>query len=137
MTGMRSVGMVVGLLAAVVLTGCGPKGPAMVKVTGTLTLDGTPVDGAIVGFLPSDGTPVTATTDASGNFSLEAPVGKSDVTVVKSEVIGEIETSEEQTGGDVRTKALLPIRYTTPQGSGLSFDIQPGMGPIALELKSQ
>ena len=61
-------------------TGCGKSADlgAPVKVTGTVTLDGKPLDKATVGFnalskgLPAKYRYVSATTDASGNFTMDS-----------------------------------------------------------------
>ena len=55
-----------------VLSGCGPSNPPTAKVTGTVTLDGNPVEGAVITFMPDDGEnkPAIATSLADGNYSL-------------------------------------------------------------------
>lgn len=51
--------------------GCGPKGPEMGAVTGTVTLDGKPLSNAMVIFSPeSGGRPGSGKTDASGKFEI-------------------------------------------------------------------
>lgn len=131
------VRLLVSVSCVAALAGCGREGPETADVTGTVTLDGTPVEGAIVGFQPAQGIPATATTDASGRFSLKAVVGQNAVTVIKSETIGGAAPQDsEATAGDVETRSLLPIKYSTTQGSGLSFDVQPGMAPVTIDLKS-
>ena len=61
-------------LPVVLLTlGCGPGGPKLTPVSGTVTLNGSPLAGATVTFLPRDGTPGfggVGKTDASGVYSL-------------------------------------------------------------------
>jgi hypothetical protein len=61
-----------GLLAAV---GCGDDGPRLAPVHGTVTLDGKPLAGKTVKFVPDPGTPgqgAGATTDAEGTYTLIA-----------------------------------------------------------------
>lgn len=60
-----------GLLAAVAaLSGCGPK---LVPAGGTVTLDGTPVEGAMVTFVAEDGgATYTGQSDAGGAFTLSS-----------------------------------------------------------------
>ena len=58
-------------LALLAALGCGQNN--MVPVKGTVTLDGQPIEGALVKFIPKPGAAsheATAVTDASGNFSL-------------------------------------------------------------------
>jgi hypothetical protein len=130
----RSVATVAGLVVAAALAGCGPQGPQMADVKGTVTLDGTAVDGAIVAFQPSAGTPATATTDAAGAFKLRTIVGNNDVTVIKSEIVGT--PNKNVVAGPVETKLLLPSKYSVPQASGLNYDVQRGMQPVSIQLKS-
>jgi hypothetical protein len=126
-----------GVLCLAMITGCAPQGPVTVQVTGTVTLDGEPVEGATVGFRPTEGTPGTGTTDASGKFTLNATPGQNGVAVYKSEVVGEVAAADEETTAtEIETKSLLPIKYSAVEGSGLSFDVQPGMAPVTIELKS-
>lgn len=55
------------------LIGCGPSNPPTYKVSGVVKLDGKPVPGATVTFLPDTGTdaqPATGTSDNEGKYSL-------------------------------------------------------------------
>jgi hypothetical protein len=69
--GLRTRGIHFVLLAAVILTGCGGKGTSPVQ--GVITLEGTPVAGATVLFMP-DGTeggrPASGYTSSDGMFRL-------------------------------------------------------------------
>jgi hypothetical protein len=58
------------LVAAV--TGCGPAGPNLIPVKGTITVDGKPADGASLIFHPvaGKGSIASAAADASGAFSI-------------------------------------------------------------------
>lgn len=60
------------VLALVSLAGCGESNPPTFPVSGTVTLDGKPVEGAAVLFIPFDGTgqAASARSDASGNYKL-------------------------------------------------------------------
>lgn len=61
-------GMALALVAAL---GCpGADTPDTVKVTGTVTYNGSPVDGASVAFIPESGRPASGVTDAQGKFTL-------------------------------------------------------------------
>lgn len=66
----RSCGLVA-LILFPLLAGCG-GGPRPVKVSGTVTLDGQPVEGATVQFVPAGGTgrPAVGLTRADGGFEL-------------------------------------------------------------------
>ncbi|NLS92018.1 MAG: carboxypeptidase regulatory-like domain-containing protein [Planctomycetaceae bacterium] len=68
------VGLVLAVVATALACGCTPAGPdrpATFAVTGKVTLDGNPLEGATVGFVPSaGGTSAIGTTDASGTYQL-------------------------------------------------------------------
>jgi hypothetical protein len=62
-----------GVLALISLVGCGgnPAGyPATAPVTGTVTLDGVPLEGASITFSPARGRSSSGTTDAEGKYEL-------------------------------------------------------------------
>lgn len=98
----RRIAWIVFASALIGLAGCGPK---YAPVTGVVTLDGKPVEGASVTFLSDDGkTTAFGNTDASGNFTLStgeiagAIAGNYKVVVVKApKVVGGAEMSP---GGD-------------------------------------
>jgi len=79
--------------ATLVLTaGCGGGKQKLAKVSGVVTLDGKPLDGAMVTFQPTDGgRPATGVTGADGHFTLTtytsgdgAQLGDHKVLVTKS-----------------------------------------------------
>lgn len=60
-------------LAAATLPGCGEGGPKVVPVAGKVLVDGKPIEGLLVTFLPKDaktGRAATGRTDESGAFTL-------------------------------------------------------------------
>ncbi len=130
-------------LALVLGTGCGKSGPQMAPVEGVVTLDGEPIEGATVLFQPeAGGKPATGVTDPSGKFALKtfktgdgAQVGMNNVSVTK-EIVGESSANVEE-GEIVDVVLETPAKYASPKLSGLSVDVQPGMDPVTLELKSQ
>ncbi len=68
-----SAGCVIGLVAVVLLVspGCGPANvPPLGLVTGTVTLNGSPLPDAEVCFNPSGGRMSSGTTDANGFYKL-------------------------------------------------------------------
>ena len=50
--------------------GCGPKGPRVVPVSGTLTRNGKPVPNLEIYFIPNQGRNSVASTDEQGRFNL-------------------------------------------------------------------
>jgi hypothetical protein len=69
---LRSLGLtVLGVVWLGVLCGCGTKPSNAIKVSGLVTLDGAPVEGAKVTYYPLSGdAPPFGVTDAKGHFEL-------------------------------------------------------------------
>jgi hypothetical protein len=99
----------VALALVPVLLGCG--GPRPVKVSGTVTLNGEPVEGAMVQFVPvkDGGRPATAVTTADGGFSLTT-----------------IENHDGALPGDYK----VVITYKPPVESGPAQSTEQGMREI-------
>ncbi len=60
------------VLAVMCLTGCGSDGPDLSDVSGKVTIDGQPVPGVVLTFVPetTGGSPSYGKTDASGQYRL-------------------------------------------------------------------
>lgn len=75
-TGCHQIRITVMVIGMAAMWGCN-RGPAVQYVEGVVTLDGTPVDGAVVAFTPSgDGRAAAGTTDASGAYRLNSLTGR-------------------------------------------------------------
>jgi hypothetical protein len=146
------------VVAAVVLAvpGCGGGGKVAVK--GTVTLDGQPVEGAMVAFVPADpgkGEIAYGTTDKDGTFRLTttkpndgAVPGEYKVTVVYAEAAeappaqGMKEAFEglQKARAQQRTKPPkynVPAKYGDPARSDLRQTVPPRDGQVTLDLKSK
>jgi hypothetical protein len=130
------------LLVLVSVCGCGGgdvKEPT-VPVTGVVTYNGEPVEGATVAFGAASGQvrPASGTTDGAGRFSLTtyeqndgAIPGKFTVAVSKTRTIGGMTEDEEheaiEAGKEVKagtTVDELPERYKDGLKSGLTADVE-------------
>ncbi len=141
----------VALVCPAIVIGCSggpaanPNRPATVAVSGTVTYNGQPVDGATVTFLPQkpDGTGASGLTDAAGKFTLTAFApgdgavpGSYLVTVIKTEVAGGGAVQEDSEATPAAHKSLLPEKYGNPQGSGFTADVKEGdKNEFTFELK--
>lgn len=148
------------LLGLLVCIGCaaGDDGlPPTVNASGTVTLDGSPVEGASVVFVDVAGVnSANASTDASGRFSLNAFETKSgaipgsykvmvsktievsaDDTTSASAPAEEAEHAADSPDAGASWENALPKRYASIGSSGLEVEIpQAGVSDIQLELTS-
>lgn len=145
--GWLLVGPLVIALAATIGCGKGGKEAGTVNISGTVVLDGKPLDGATVAFIGRDGAKLSsAHTDRSGQFTLNAAIGRNQVTVAKGEPgPPPTEMSEEDmlmpTEEVLKSmppppKSLVPARYADPKTSGIAIEVVEGMESVELSLSS-
>lgn len=119
---------------ALALAGCGASDRLeTASVRGTVTLDGRPYTqpgGSVLFFPEGMGKTATGTIASDGTFELStyeigdgAVVGKHRVAVMPPAPV-----TDEATEGQAITTARSPIpkKYTSPEQSGLSFDVRQG-----------
>jgi hypothetical protein len=137
------------LILALLLAGCsGSDRPPLAKVSGIVTLDKTPVEGAAVMFMPvAGGRPAQGLTDAQGKFTLTtfddgdgAILGEHKVTVTKVQITGAKATADGLSGtteaGQIKEVWIVPQRYSVPETSKLTAKVEKGMQPVPLELST-
>jgi hypothetical protein len=128
--------MYCGVIVAV--AGCG-KSTGYLPVTGTVSLDGVPLEGASVAFIPKegDGPAAYSTTNAAGEFELSthkdtgAAPGKYTVLVTKLDSAAPKNAGKNAAG----PRSLVPEIYGSREKSPVEVSL-PQEGPIQLELKS-
>jgi hypothetical protein len=119
-------------LLALVCLGCGPGGPEIATVEGTVTLDGEPLPNASVVFVPEDGRPAGATTDAQGHYELTFTEGRQGAIVGKNKVrISTARDPSETPGGDPipAVPETIPMKYNAQ--TELEFTVEPGQRNVA------
>lgn len=137
-------GVISAVLAVVTATGCG-GGPAAgtIQVTGVVKLDGKPLEGATVAFLPKEGGLMATTdTDATGKFTLNATAGNNAVTVAKAAPPGTTLDPYATVPAEGPPPAppegtVVPAKYADPKSSGLAIVVAGGMTEINLDLTSK
>lgn len=133
--------------ASLVFGGCGSgrEEVATVPVSGTITLDGKPLEGAEVNFLGDEYAGV-AMTDSGGKYELEAQPGENVVYVVKLDVdmsdpdfdLTMLDAQSDQGGGGGGPALLIPKRYSDPEQSELRHTVpESGVGEADFELTSR
>ena len=122
--------------------GCnrGPAPPKLVPVHGTVTLDGKPVSGAAITFVPIGSTPGTGAcgyTDKDGRYEAidrrgdkGAPVGEYNVSIVKPGMPGGSKTSTDSHGPPMpmAPSQIVSQKATVPEGGG-AVDFSLGSNP--------
>ena len=129
--------------------GCGPSRPETAPVTGVVTLDGKPVEGASVMLTPEgEGRPALGMTDMEGKFSLKtfepgdgAMLGKHHVTVRKVLLAGVQADRDGLSGepgpGGAREQWVIPRKYSDAKQWGHTVEVEKGMEPLKLELSAR
>lgn len=129
------------------------RNPNLVRVRGTVTLEGKALAGAVVTFHPAakDGIGAVGATDRSGKFDMKTPglgngalIGDYRVTVTKivseEKMMGPDEAKEytSKTGKpppDPKVTNQAPAQYATPQTSPLTVAVKRGGGQFKFELQ--
>jgi hypothetical protein len=121
------------------VSGC-HHGPTMAQVTGKVLYNHKPLTFGVVMFQPSGGQPARADIQPDGTFILStyrlndgAVVGKHKVriTCFESQKPGIVKPPGEASLG----KALIPVKYSSVEQSGLSAEVHEGQNdPITFEL---
>jgi len=128
------------VLSAILLAGCRGRPadqPPLGTVTGKVTLDGQPLEGATIFFSPEGGGRTSAArTDAEGRYALTyigremgAKVGQHTIRLTTSE-----EITNPKTGRSMHTPEKLPRRYN--EKSELVRTVTGGENTIDLDLSS-
>jgi hypothetical protein len=99
---------------------------APVKVSGTVTFDGKPLDGATVTFHPEakDGKKATGKTDANGNYTLKTD-GAEGAAPGKHRVLISLKRGE---------KELIPLKYSDRATTPLVVEVAPAVKQYDLNL---
>jgi hypothetical protein len=145
---------IVGLLfLALTQTGCGPKPPETIPVTGLVTLDGQPCPSAGVTFIPqgdTQGRGGMGQTDGAGRFTVHLDDGKSahgpagllagNYKVLISKLVNPDGTpfqgSPDVAPIDSNARETLPEKYSHYEQTTLSANIQPPSQDLKFELQS-
>src|SRR5436190_2161724 len=97
------------LLLVVFLTGCN-QGPPKGTVKGTVTLDGQPVDGGVITFVPSDGnSQPEAVPINAGEYSVTMPLGEKRVEIYWAPSGGQV--GDTATQGREQIVQRVPAKY--------------------------
>ncbi len=126
------------LCSLLILGGCGPGGPEIASVEGTVTMDGKPLANATVVFSPMGGRPAGARTDQDGHYVLNFGSGRKGAMpgINKIRITTVSEAFVDEDGKKVPgSRETIPVEYN--QSSTLEFDVKAGEKNLAdFNLKS-
>jgi len=136
----RLAAFVSALVVASTSPGCGPSGPEMARVSGTVTYEGKPVPLGTVSFVAKDanGRNATGAIQSDGSYTLQtekpgdgAQVGEYAVTISATEapLLDYIPPKP------VPVKRHVPEKYEKPDTSGLTATVKSGSNTIPFDLK--
>ncbi|HTN77877.1 MAG TPA: hypothetical protein VL096_21615 [Pirellulaceae bacterium] len=112
-------------LAMVSFTGCGDSGAVnQVKVSGKITMDGTPLETGVVSFMPADGKGASAgATIANGQYSALVAPGLKKVSIYAEKVVGQQPRDPQDPAGEKTdvVQQLVPKKYN--DNSQLQLDV--------------
>ena len=126
------------LFGLLLLVGCGKAGPVMIPTVGVVTLDGEPMEGAAVMFMPvAGGRPASGVTDGAGRYQLRtreandgAIAGEYDVSITLVKTTSILATSDGLAGGTapggIKQRWIIPNRYSKPDTSRLKATVAVG-----------
>ncbi|MFN7890180.1 MAG: carboxypeptidase regulatory-like domain-containing protein [Pirellula sp.] len=129
---LKSVAGVVLLMMALMLqVGCGPSGPDIARVQGTVTMDGKPLPNAIIMFVPVGGRPSVSETDANGKYVLEFSGGrKGAIPGINRVEINTGRLAYEKDGKNYpAVKESVPVQYN--RLTTLEFNVEAGKNNTA------
>lgn len=145
--------VVLSMLACILFIGCGPGLPRRAPTTGTVTVQGRPIAGAVVQFLCKGSPRISmGKTDTEGDFVLTtyeegdgAVVGTNLVSVsvpyqgrlssaplpgapgpASDRDIQLVSARARLKSAVQRHRSPIPAKYATPETSGLTFDVKAG-----------
>lgn len=124
-------------LAVGSIPGCSSRSdiPALGEVTGTVTLDGAPLEGATVTFAPPKGRPSTGMTNQQGQFMLDYAAGYQGAMIGNHTVRISTERYTENPDGTTDFfKETVPATFNSR--STLTADVKPGENTFDFELSS-
>jgi len=136
------------------LGGCSPGGPPLGRVSGKVTLNGQPLEGAHLTFIAKDAPRAAiGTTDAQGVYQLTtfspndgAPLGRHTVTVTMpakgtANMSAEKpdtaygEAMKQASQGVLQRGKEIPAKYANPVTSGLSAEVKSGNNTFDFDLQ--
>ena len=127
---MRFARLLIGLIALVLLPGCGdgaktrdlPKAP----VSGIVSYGGQPLTAGAIVFMHETGENTAAELGAEGKYSAQVPIGKNKVLVTSREPESTNPNPEAAAPKGLPGKSRIPEKYNDYGTSGLAIEVKEG-----------
>lgn len=128
---MMTIARMTGLWAAfgcLAFIGCGDSGPELGQISGTVTVDGQPVEGLQVEFQPEQGRPAMGFTDQQGHYTVEYTAGRAGAMLGPHQVRISVPA-----GSQVPVK--IPAKYNSR--TELTAQVEPGSNQFDFQLSTK
>lgn len=128
-------------IAMAIVVGCGESRTNIGRVEGIVRLDGKPLTGGKIQFLPTAGRSAIAEIQSDGTFTL-GTYGNSDGALIGTHKVAVIAYEPGPAGRPdpakprAPLKPLVPERYLAAGTSGLTYEVKPGMNSAEFDLTS-
>lgn len=119
-------------LMGIALVGCASSGPEIAYVSGRVTMDGKPLSNATVVFIPDNGRPAGATTDAEGQYVLNFAEGRKGAIPGTNTIrIMTLRDADQDENGKTipGSPETVPAKYNAD--TTLSFNVEPKKRNVA------
>lgn len=143
---MKRIITVLCLCGLIQLAGCSGDGLDTYPASGVVTLDGKPVAGAGVLFMPTDGPTASGTTDEQGRYKLMtgelegAIAGPHRVMITLMKITGIEVTTDGLEGaidtGGIKKEYIVPEKYSKIETSGLTAEVSDAKSEYDFALSS-
>lgn len=130
------------------MSGCGGGNSDVAPVTGKVTVDGEPINYALVTFMPTQGRASGGFTDSDGVYTLDYVVGEKGALIGQHRVYIRTRVAKEPSYGEESSvekdpvrktgrKELLPKKYCDRDATELTATVEKGSNTIDFDLKTK
>ncbi|MDR1925244.1 MAG: hypothetical protein LBQ66_12815 [Planctomycetaceae bacterium] len=133
------MGVVLFVLFFVGVFGCSPKTTTTFKITGSITIDGKPIEQGSIQFAAVDGaTPIGGGSISNGTYIANVPLGKKKVLVLGTKLAGQEAMYEDVPDSPMQDKyeQVTPSAYNSFEETPLDADISGTTKDLNFDLSS-